>query len=248
MPPRLSLLDAARQSVSLIRTQACQFSQTASSLAIRRDLRSSTARLMDLDSSSPSSSSTSPQQQQQQSPRSQPTSAAENVFTIFQRDRNNRRNGGGVAGEQRVGGASSTASELRSKNTAEEYMRQMPRRFNIGDLYAPHDLSPVEAAKHRKITTVQRDLVDLLGLRPQDMYRNFSFISEFITPHGRIKKSYYTGLRPVNQRKLAKAIRRAVGQGLHPSVHKHPEILMRQRNVAGAQTMATGSLGNHYKV
>jgi small subunit ribosomal protein S18 len=34
-----------------------------------------------------------------------------------------------------------------------------------------------------------------------------------------------TGLRPVNQRRIAKAIRRAVGIGLIPSVHKHPEIL-----------------------
>lgn len=42
---------------------------------------------------------------------------------------------------------------------------------------------------------------------------------------GRIKHSSETGLRPVNQRKIAKAIRRAIGLGLMPSVHKHPEIL-----------------------
>lgn len=34
-----------------------------------------------------------------------------------------------------------------------------------------------------------------------------------------------TGLRPVNQRRVAKAIRRAIGIGLMPSVHKHPELL-----------------------
>lgn len=34
-----------------------------------------------------------------------------------------------------------------------------------------------------------------------------------------------TGLRPVNQRRIAKAVRRAVGMGIMPSVHKHPELL-----------------------
>jgi len=42
---------------------------------------------------------------------------------------------------------------------------------------------------------------------------------------GRIRHRKDTGLRAVNQRKIAKAIRRAVGMGLLPSVHKHPEML-----------------------
>lgn len=42
---------------------------------------------------------------------------------------------------------------------------------------------------------------------------------------GRIKHREITGLRRVNQRRIAKAIRRAVGMGLIPSVHKHPEML-----------------------
>lgn len=42
---------------------------------------------------------------------------------------------------------------------------------------------------------------------------------------GRIRHSSETGLRPVNQRKISKAIRRAVSLGLMPSVHRHPEIL-----------------------
>ncbi|EAW18329.1 mitochondrial 37S ribosomal bS18m domain-containing protein [Aspergillus fischeri NRRL 181] len=50
-------------------------------------------------------------------------------------------------------------------------------------------------------------------------------MSEYITPMGRIKHRSTTGLRPVNQRKIAKAIRRAIGIGLMPSVHRHPEIL-----------------------
>lgn len=50
-------------------------------------------------------------------------------------------------------------------------------------------------------------------------------MSEYMTPMGRIKTRLETGLRAVNQRKIAKAIRRAVGMGLSPSVHQHPEVL-----------------------
>lgn len=63
--------------------------------------------------------------------------------------------------------------------------------------------------------------------------KNFSMMSEYMTPMGRIKHRKETGLRAVNQRKISKAIRRAVGMGLLPSVHKHPEVLeveARERN------------------
>jgi small subunit ribosomal protein S18 len=50
-------------------------------------------------------------------------------------------------------------------------------------------------------------------------------VSEYMTTYGQIKHSKETGLRPTNQRKMAKAIRRAIGMGIHPSVHRHPEIL-----------------------
>jgi small subunit ribosomal protein S18 len=55
--------------------------------------------------------------------------------------------------------------------------------------------------------------------------QNFSVMSEYMTSVGRIKHRSETGLRPVNQRKIAKALRRAIGMGLMPSVHRHPEIL-----------------------
>ena len=58
--------------------------------------------------------------------------------------------------------------------------------------------------------------------------QNFSALSEYVTPMGRILHNEATGLRPVNQRKMAKAIRRMVGMGFMPSVHKHPEILLKQ--------------------
>lgn len=48
---------------------------------------------------------------------------------------------------------------------------------------------------------------------------------EYVTNMGRIKHSRDTGLGNVNQRKMAKAVRRSIGMGLMPSVHKHPEML-----------------------
>lgn len=106
--------------------------------------------------------------------------------------------------------------------------RQMGRSFREGDVYAPHDLSPQEMAKWKKSKPVgkqSRDICDMLGINPLDHYKNFSIMSEYITEMGRIKGRSETGLRPINQRRMAKAIRRAVGCGLMPSVHRHPEIL-----------------------
>lgn len=58
--------------------------------------------------------------------------------------------------------------------------------------------------------------------------QNISMLSEFTTQMGRIKKGSESGLRPRNQRKMAKAIRRAVGIGLLPSSYRHPELISRK--------------------
>jgi small subunit ribosomal protein S18 len=72
--------------------------------------------------------------------------------------------------------------------------------------------------------------------------QNFSIMSEYLTPMGRIKPATETGLRKVNQRKMAKAIRRSIGLGLMPSVHRHPEILYKE-NARARETLGrwTGS-------
>ncbi|KAF7589103.1 WD40 repeat-like protein [Aspergillus hancockii] len=99
------------------------------------------------------------------------------------------------------------------------------RDWRAGDVYTPHDLSAAEMKKWRKRHSPATDAFDALNMNPLDLYKNFSIMSEYITPVGRIKHRNTTGLRPVNQRKIAKAIRRAIGLGLMPSVHRHPEIL-----------------------
>ncbi|OIW29021.1 ribosomal protein S18 [Coniochaeta ligniaria NRRL 30616] len=121
-----------------------------------------------------------------------------------------------------------TLEGLRARTTSDNYSRQMPRNWKAGDVYAPHDLSPAEMRKWRSRNAPKRDVMDVLGVNPLDLYKNFSVISDFITPFGRIKHSNETGLRPVNQRKMAKTIRRAIGLGIHPSVYRHPMLLLRE--------------------
>lgn len=58
--------------------------------------------------------------------------------------------------------------------------------------------------------------------------QNFSIMSEYVTDMGKIKHNKDTGLRPRNQRKMAKAVRRAIGLGLIPSVYRHPQVLMHE--------------------
>ncbi|KAF2807846.1 ribosomal protein S18 [Mytilinidion resinicola] len=118
-------------------------------------------------------------------------------------------------------------AELSAKRT--DYEQQLARKFKPGDVYAPHDLTGQEMQKWKKSRNAPKtDAIDALGLNPINEYKNFSMMSEFMTEMGRIKSAQETGLRPVNQRRMAKAIRRAIGVGLMPSVHKHPELLMKQ--------------------
>ncbi|KAL9614227.1 MAG: hypothetical protein Q9167_001248 [Letrouitia subvulpina] len=139
--------------------------------------------------------------------------------------------------------------------------RQMfGRRWQAGDVYAPHDLSEVETLKWRaaqqggggtgpsrlKMRRGRRqwgDAFDVLALNPISEYKNFSMITEFVSSTGRIKHSRETGLRPVNQRRMAKAVRRAVGMGLMPSVHKHPEMLEYEAAKMAARRMGMGGFG-----
>merc|ERR1712187_890038 len=111
------------------------------------------------------------------------------------------------------------AEEQKKQAESRALERFQTREWRAGDVYAPHDLSPAQMRK----------------------WKNFSIMSEYMTPMGRIKHRSETGLRPVNQRKIAKAIRRAIGLGLMPSVHRHPEIL-----AAEAKARLDGNSNNVY--
>ncbi|KAI1435192.1 ribosomal protein S18 [Xylaria sp. CBS 124048] len=215
MRPRVPILSALRRGITSPKTSAAPLSTTAAPQDIR-DISAPRPRGGSLLSLGPSSENHDGRM-----------NLARDLYqTIMRPSRGN-------ASERRQ-----TVEQLADKNRSDDYMRQMTRRWRVGDVYSPHDLSPSEMSKWQRNSSRKQDVVNLLGLRPLDMYRNFSFISEFITPHGRIKRSSETGLCPVNQRKVAKAIRRSIGLGLHPSVHRHPEILLRGPSKTLAQNTA----------
>ncbi|KAF4989767.1 hypothetical protein FGRMN_8918 [Fusarium graminum] len=117
---------------------------------------------------------------------------------------------------------------LKNQKMSNDFLKQMPRRWQAGDVYSPHDLSPVEMQKWRKKSVRNNDVIDALGISPLDMYKNFSLIEHFTSSSGMINHSNLTRLRPVNQRKVAKMVRRVQGMGIYPSVHAHPEMLRDQ--------------------
>ena len=117
------------------------------------------------------------------------------------------------------------AEQVAANERANGVQRQMSRRWVAGDVYSPHDLSPIEQVKWRRRQPGNRDVFDALNINPLHEWKNVSMLEEFRTPLGRIKHRNETGLRPVNQRRVSKAIRRAVAMGWLPSVHRHPEIV-----------------------
>jgi small subunit ribosomal protein S18 len=132
---------------------------------------------------------------------------------------------------QLLPGAQSQSRAVEETARRSSYQKQIYRKWNAGDVYAPHDLSGAEQKKWKLgRTTPAGDAFDRLGINPVSEYKNFTLMSEYMTEMGRIKHSKETGLRPKNQRKIAKAIRRAIGLGLMPSVHRHPLVLRKSTN------------------
>ncbi|RPA91579.1 ribosomal protein S18, partial [Choiromyces venosus 120613-1] len=105
-------------------------------------------------------------------------------------------------------------------------LQKLQSRFYPGDTYAPHDLSHFQQRSRRQRRSPRFDACDLVGINPLKEYKNFCLLSEYVSEMGRIKHSSETGLRPVNQRRMAKAIRRAIALGFMPATHRHPEYLM----------------------
>jgi small subunit ribosomal protein S18 len=60
---------------------------------------------------------------------------------------------------------------LKNQKMSGDYLRQMPRRWQAGDVYSPHDLSPIEMQKWRKRSVRNSDVIDALGIKPLDMYK-----------------------------------------------------------------------------
>lgn len=51
------------------------------------------------------------------------------------------------------------------------------RNWQVGDVYAPHDLSAAEARKFRRVKAPNRDVFDVLNVNPLDMYKVSSMLN-----------------------------------------------------------------------
>ena len=60
---------------------------------------------------------------------------------------------------------------LTNQKDSKDYLRQMPRRWQAGEVYSPHDLSPIEMQKWSRRSMRNEDVVDALGINPLDMYK-----------------------------------------------------------------------------
>ncbi|KAG1112114.1 hypothetical protein G6F42_014833 [Rhizopus arrhizus] len=71
-----------------------------------------------------------------------------------------------------------------------------------------------------KPTPPAEDPFEVLGLDPLHEYKNFRLLTHFVSDMGKILPREQTGVSAKNQRKLAKAIKRARAMGLMSSTSK----------------------------
>ncbi|KAI9251984.1 ribosomal protein S18 [Sporodiniella umbellata] len=98
-----------------------------------------------------------------------------------------------------------------------------------GDLYHPNDLNDnlyreTLRARRGKTVTPTQDPFDILGLDPLHEYKNYKLLSKFVSDMGKILPREQTGLTAKNQRKLAKAVKRARAMGLMSSTNNRNDF------------------------
>lgn len=110
-----------------------------------------------------------------------------------------------------------TASLL-GRNVVKAQMRTI---LDPNQLYIPKDFEFRQRPKQHR----PKDPFAQKKVNPLDHYKNYIFLSQWMTQMGRILHPDLTGLKAKNQRKLAKAIRRARAFGIISPHHKHPDSI-----------------------
>ncbi|KAG2215099.1 hypothetical protein INT46_002931 [Mucor plumbeus] len=106
-----------------------------------------------------------------------------------------------------------------------EAVQRYQKIHHEGDIYHPEDLNDTryrESLRQRrgKPTPPTEDPFEVLGLDPLHEYKNFRLLTHFVSDMGKILPREQTGVSAKNQRKLAKAIKRARAMGLMSSTSK----------------------------
>ncbi|CAL3967722.1 hypothetical protein PZA11_003946 [Diplocarpon coronariae] len=222
--PRFQCLKTASQITKMGLNLRAAFSTSQTSRSDEPPKRMTTADMLEFFPPGTSSEAPKPLQNpiRQSTLNAEKGEANAHLMRLYKKNQEKRKRE--LMESQRMRSSNST-EEFINHNLAADLSKQITRRWKAGDIYAPHDLSEVEMQKWKRRGRPQYDVFDVLDFNPLEHYRNFAIMSEYITPMGRIFHSRDTGLRPVNQRRIAKAIRRLIGMGMMPSVHRHPELL-----------------------
>jgi len=61
--------------------------------------------------------------------------------------------------------------DVEKMGRAKDLEKQIHRSWQVGDVYAPHDLSSVEMEKWRKRRPREKDVFDMLGINPLKEYK-----------------------------------------------------------------------------
>ncbi|KAI8338343.1 ribosomal protein S18 [Chlamydoabsidia padenii] len=115
-------------------------------------------------------------------------------------------------------------TKKKAKPTADVGQRYQ-KIHRAGDIYHPQDLNDAryqEQLRQRRgrPTPPSADPFDVLGLDPLHEYKNYRLLSHFVSDMGKILPREKTGLTAKNQRKLAKAVKRARAMGIMSSTSK----------------------------
>ncbi|PQE05796.1 37S ribosomal RSM18 mitochondrial protein [Rutstroemia sp. NJR-2017a BVV2] len=79
-------------------------------------------------------------------------------------------------GASRTQSRQATIDDIDAHTLRGDLSKQISRKWKVGDIYAPHDLSDVEMAKWKKKAKVTHDVFDVIGFNPLEQYKVGQFI------------------------------------------------------------------------
>ncbi|KAG0367607.1 hypothetical protein BGZ54_003606 [Gamsiella multidivaricata] len=101
-----------------------------------------------------------------------------------------------------------TKSLKTAGSVATDQARLSRGNFRKGDIYKPSDLNDSKTITYAR-PPKPVDELKILKVNPVVEYKNATLLSHYITPLGRLMSREQTGLSAKNQRRVAKAVRRA---------------------------------------
>lgn len=122
-------------------------------------------------------------------------------------------------------------NQIRSQNTKKlDVDPAFVKKFTSGTTYDPFDFSmdKLRLQQVYRAHLPKKDIFDKNEINPLSLWTDSKSLSKFVSTNGSILPGRMTGTRGKNQRRLAKAIRRARAAGLLSTVHRDVSLLPRE--------------------